>query len=88
MHNINNKPEHTASAISELSVINPNTINPNNIIQIKSLKKYIKTIGLYNAKAKNIIALCKILIDEHDSAVPDNFDQLIKLCMCPFPVFR
>lgn len=36
------------------------------------LKKYIKTIGLYNAKAKNIIKTCKLLIDEHNSIVPDD----------------
>lgn len=34
------------------------------------LKSYIKTIGLYNAKAKNIIALCRILLDKHDGQVP------------------
>lgn len=34
------------------------------------LKKYIKTIGLFNSKAKNIIKTCKILMDEHDSKVP------------------
>lgn len=35
------------------------------------LREYIKTIGLYNAKAKNIIATCQILIDQHHSQVPD-----------------
>ena len=36
------------------------------------LKKYIKTIGLYNSKAKNIIATCRKLIEAHNSEVPDN----------------
>ncbi len=36
----------------------------------KKLKHYIKTIGLYNAKAKNVIATCKKLIEEFDSIVP------------------
>ena len=36
------------------------------------LKKYIKTIGLYNSKAKNIIKTCRILMDRHDSEVPDD----------------
>ena len=36
------------------------------------LKKYIKTIGLFNSKAKNIIKTCRILIDEHNSIVPDD----------------
>ena len=40
------------------------------------LKKYIKTIGLFNSKAKNVIKTCKILIDEHNSIVPDDQQQL------------
>lgn len=36
------------------------------------LKKYIKTIGLYNSKAKNVIKTCKLLIDQHNSVVPDD----------------
>ena len=36
----------------------------------KGLKAYIKTIGLFNTKAKNIIRTCQILIDEHNSIVP------------------
>ena len=43
------------------------------------LKKYIKTIGLYNSKAKNVIALCEILIDKYNSNIPSEFDELIKL---------
>jgi endonuclease-3 len=36
------------------------------------VKQYIKTIGLFNSKAKNIIATCKILIEQHASTVPDD----------------
>ena len=36
------------------------------------LKKYIKTIGLFNSKASNIIKTCKILIEQHNSMVPDD----------------
>ncbi len=36
----------------------------------EGLKPYIKTIGLYNSKAKNIIAACKILVEQHASEVP------------------
>lgn len=36
------------------------------------LKKYIKTIGLFNTKAKNIIQTCKMLVKEHNSEVPDD----------------
>jgi endonuclease-3 len=45
----------------------------------EKLKKYINTIGLYNGKAKNIIALSEILIKQHDSEVPENFEALQKL---------
>lgn len=37
----------------------------------RGVKKYIKTIGLYNSKAKNLIKTCRMLIDLHDSEVPD-----------------
>lgn len=36
------------------------------------LKQYIKTIGLYNTKAKNILKTCQRLIEYHHSQVPDN----------------
>ena len=35
-----------------------------------SLKDYIKTIGLFNSKAKNIIATCEILLEKHGGVVP------------------
>jgi len=35
------------------------------------LKEHIKTIGLYNNKAKNIIATCKILVEQHKGKVPE-----------------
>ncbi|MCK5918665.1 MAG: endonuclease III [Cocleimonas sp.] len=38
----------------------------------QGLKHYIKTIGLYNSKAKNIIKTCLMLVELHDSVVPDN----------------
>ena len=36
------------------------------------LKEHIKTIGLFNMKAKNVIALSKALVDEHGGAVPND----------------
>ena len=42
----------------------------------EGLKTYIKTIGLYNSKAKNIIKTCQMLIELHDSIVPDNRTDL------------
>jgi len=41
-------------------------------VGVKKLKQYIKTIGLYNAKAGNIIKSSKILIEKHQSEVPDD----------------
>lgn len=40
------------------------------------LKTYVKTIGLYNTKAKNIIKTCKILMDKHGGQVPENRNAL------------
>jgi endonuclease-3 len=40
------------------------------------LKEYIKTIGLFNAKARNILETCRILIEEHGGRVPDNREAL------------
>ena len=37
---------------------------------VEGLKKYIKTIGLYNTKAKNVINTCKMLVELHESEVP------------------
>ena len=43
------------------------------------LKDHIKTIGLFNSKAKNVIALSQILVDEHGGEVPDTREALVKL---------
>ena len=45
----------------------------------KGLKKYIKTIGLYNSKAKHIIETCGILIKKFNSIVPSNRKDLESL---------
>ena len=42
----------------------------------EGLKKYISTIGLYNAKAKNVIATCRILLDEYGGEVPQTREAL------------
>ena len=42
----------------------------------EGLKDYIKTIGLFNSKAKNIMATCRILIDKHHSEVPQQREAL------------
>ena len=43
------------------------------------LKQHIKTIGLFNSKAKNVIALSEALIAEHGSQVPEDRDALERL---------
>ena len=43
---------------------------------LEGLTEYIQTIGLYRNKAKNVFATCKILIEQHNSQVPDNREAL------------
>ena len=43
---------------------------------LDGLKSYIKTIGLYNSKAANILKTCQILIEQHHSQVPHNREAL------------
>ena len=43
---------------------------------IEGLEHYIKTIGLYHAKAKNIISTCHILVTQHNSEVPNTREAL------------
>ena len=43
---------------------------------IVGLEQYIKTIGLYHAKAKNVIACCEMLISQHQSQVPNTREAL------------
>ncbi len=45
----------------------------------EKLRDYIKTIGLYKGKAKNVIALSKMLIEKHDSQVPRTREELQEL---------
>lgn len=45
----------------------------------EELKEHIKTIGLYNSKAKNVIKLSEILVSQHGGEVPDDQDSLEKL---------
>ncbi len=46
---------------------------------VTKLKKIIKTIGLYNAKAANIIKTCKLLLEKFDGVVPDDRASLEQL---------
>ena len=42
----------------------------------KGLKQYIRNIGLFNSKARNIISTCKILITEYKEQIPNNRNEL------------
>ena len=55
--------------------------SPKDMIKLgeQKLKRYIKTIGLYNSKAKNIITLSKILIKDYNGKVPSEFEELTNL---------
>ena len=46
---------------------------------LAELKNYIKTIGLYNTKARNIIKTCEILVSQYDSQIPDRREALESL---------
>ena len=43
---------------------------------LDGLKSHVRTIGLYNSKAENIIKLCEILLREHDGQVPNKREAL------------
>jgi endonuclease-3 len=43
---------------------------------LDELKRYIKTIGLFNSKAENIIKTCRLLLDEYQGEVPEHRDAL------------
>ena len=45
----------------------------------EGLKDYIKTIGLFNSKARNVIATCKILLEKHAGVVPSDRSELESL---------
>jgi endonuclease-3 len=42
----------------------------------EGLKRYISTIGLFNSKAKHIVAMCALLLDRHGGEVPRSREQL------------
>lgn len=43
---------------------------------VDGVKHYIKTIGLFNSKAENVIKTCRILLDQHQGEVPENREAL------------
>jgi endonuclease-3 len=59
----------------------PKANTPEKILKlgVDGVKSYIKTIGLFNTKAENIIKTCRILIEEHNSVVPESREALERL---------
>jgi endonuclease-3 len=51
---------------------------PQTVLELgeEGLKRYISSIGLFNAKAKNVIALCRLLIEQHHGDVPREREAL------------
>ncbi|MDP3350885.1 MAG: endonuclease III, partial [Hydrogenophaga sp.] len=56
----------------------PKANTPEKIVKlgVNGLKTYIKTIGLFNSKAENIIKTCAMLIEQHGSTVPESREAL------------
>jgi endonuclease III len=56
----------------------PHANTPRALLKLgqKGLERYVKSIGLYRTKAKNIIATCKILLEQHGGEVPRSRDAL------------
>jgi len=49
------------------------------VLGLEGLKEHIKTIGLYNTKAKNVMAMAKILVEEYNGEIPQTRESLVKL---------
>ncbi len=53
-----------------------NTPEAIHALGVERLSEYIKTIGLYNSKAKNVIETCRLLVERHGSQVPQTREAL------------
>lgn len=53
-----------------------NTAHAIAALGVEELKSYIKTIGLYNNKAINVVKACEILVEKYDGEVPENREAL------------
>ncbi|MBI2312239.1 MAG: endonuclease III [Betaproteobacteria bacterium] len=59
----------------------PEANTPETLLKLgaKGLERYIKSIGLYRTKAKNILATCRLLVERHGGEVPRTREQLESL---------
>jgi len=48
-------------------------------LEVKEIEKLIYPVGFYKTKAKNLKEICKVLIEKHNSKVPDSEEELLKL---------
>ncbi|PVV12241.1 MAG: endonuclease III [gamma proteobacterium symbiont of Ctena orbiculata] len=66
------------SVNKETQQLFPLANTPEKIFELgeEGLKRYIRTIGLFNSKAKNIVQTCRILIQEYGGDVPDRREAL------------
>jgi endonuclease-3 len=48
-------------------------------LSVKKIQKLIYPVGFYKTKAKNIVAICRTLIDNYGGKVPDDIEELLKL---------
>ncbi|MFN7095645.1 MAG: endonuclease III [Burkholderiales bacterium] len=46
---------------------------------VEGLEPYLSSLNLYRTKAKNLLGLCQLLIQQHGSQVPEDFESLVKL---------
>jgi len=60
------------------ALLYPKANTPEKILKlgVDGLKRYIKTIGLFNTKAENVIKTCRLLIEQHGSVVPESREAL------------
>ena len=55
------------------------TVHDFAVAQLSDVEEIVRTCGLYKTKARDIIAMCKILEEEYGGIVPDEMDELLKL---------
>ena len=72
------RDENTMKASVNLFSKYPNAESLSNA-KLYSVKKLIKPAGFYNVKSKSIIAVSKIIKNQYDGNVPDDFEELIRL---------
>lgn len=72
------KDETTGGAVGRLF---EKADSPSSMLKLtqKRIEEAIYPVGFYRVKAKNIIGICRELVDRYDSRVPDDIDELLKL---------